>query len=393
MRPLLNMDFNVNLIDFHRIDRLRAKMLRHDASLCSERALFYTQSFRTTINQPMILRKAQAFAYTLKNMHIYVEEDSLFFGNQASRNFAAPIYPEYSIAWIKQEIDSFPLRKGDAFSVDPIVRADLFSIFDDWKGITHQDKVLADLSEDVLLAQKQGALHLGGISMSGDGHLVPDFTLILKLGFRNILATLPNDTDFYRSVRIALEAALDFAKRYADVCLDLAHQCDHLLRKQELLDMSKRANRLFEGPASSYLDGIQTMYLVHILQSIESNGHSFCFGRFDQEMYPLYQQDITNGVLSREQALEATIHFFLMTNSLNKLRPNSHTTYSQGYPLYTNLMIGGVDENGIDATNDLSYLCMEAMNQTALNEPNFSMRYHQKDLRAATTSTTSRFVG
>lgn len=376
MRPFLTQRYSADTIDWDRIGRLRAKMMRHDASLCSERALFYTSSFQHTEGEPMILRKAQAFAHTLRDMTVYLEEDSLFFGNQASRNFAAPIYPEYSIQWIVDEIDTFALRKGDAFQVDPNVKEEILSIADFWKGYTHQDEVMRNLDEEVILAQKQGALHLGGISMSGDGHLVPDFALILRKGLRPMILELPGDNDFYASVRIALDAAVMFAKRYRQVCLDEMKTCFDAKRLFELGEMADRANRIFEGPATSFLDAIQTVYLVHVLQSIESNGHSFCFGRFDQILYPYYKQDLEAGVITQAQALEAIIHLFLMTNSLNKLRPNSHTIYSQGYPLYTNLMIGGVDAQGNDATNELSYLCIEAQNQAALNHPNFSMRYH-----------------
>lgn len=377
MRPQLTQNVDLTAIDLNRIDRLRRKMLCHDASLCSERALFYTQSFQETEGQAMILRKAQAFSHTLRHMSIYIEEDSLIFGNQASRNFAAPVFPEYSIDWIEKEIDTFALRQGDAFTVDPKVRNDILSIVGFWKGKTHQDEVNRNLTEEIKLASRQGALHLGGISMSGDGHLVPDFPTVLAHGFRSVLDSIDETNDFYCSVRIALNAALDFAKRYAGLCKELSEQENQARRKRELLEMSDRANRLFEGPASSFQDAVQAMYLIHVMQSIESNGHSFCFGRFDQTLYPFYKKDMESGTLSKEQALETLIHFFLMTNSLNKLRPNAHTVYSQGYPLYTNLMIGGVDENGNDATNDLSYLCLEAMNQTALNEPNFSMRYHR----------------
>jgi pyruvate formate-lyase/glycerol dehydratase family glycyl radical enzyme len=378
MRPFIVSDLDRTSIDFERIDRLRVTMMRHDASLCSERALFYTQSFKHTETQPMILRKAQAFALTLSKMSLYVEEDSLIFGNQASRNFAAPIFPEYSIDWIVSEIDSFSQRKGDAFAVDPQVKNDLLSIADYWKGKTHQDQVMANLDQDLLLAQKQGALHLGGISMSGDGHLVPDYPMILSTGLRSIIDSLSMDHPFDQGVRIALIAALDYSKRYAQVCHQKAQVSKDPKRKAELKAMAERALRIFEGPAQSFHDAVQMMYLIHVMQSIESNGHSFCFGRFDQTLVPYYIKDLKAGKITRESALEIIIHFFLMTNSLNKIRPNAHTTYSQGYPLYSNLLIGGVDSEGRDATNELSKLCIEAMNQTAMNEPNFSMRYHSK---------------
>ena len=117
-------------------------------------------------------------------------------------------------------------------------------------------------------------------------------------------------------------------------------------------------------------------YMVHVLQMIESNGHSFCYGRFDQYMRKLYEQDVERGVLTKDQALEIITHMFIMNSSCNKVRPYGHTKYSQGYPLYSNLVVGGKTPQGSDGTNELSYLCIEAMHLTSLAEPNFSVRYH-----------------
>lgn len=368
-----------------RIDRLRKIMLDTKASLCSQRALLYTESFGQTENEPYILRKAKAFAHTLDHMSIFIEADSLIFGNMASQNFAAPIFPEYSMDWLVDEIDTFSLRKGDVFQVDEKVKAELLSISDFWLGKTHKDEVKRNLTEDIRLASKTGALHLGGISMSGDGHIVPDYPTLLSRGFRWYVdeAKLKLDNElseeqrsFYRSVIISLEAALRWIKRYGKLAKQLSIE-EKGQRKTELLEMAAMAMTLMERPVQSFWECVQATYLVHILQLIESNGHSFCFGRFDQYAYPYYKRDIDNGILSESSALEIITHFFLMTNSTNKIRPNGHTKFSQGYPLYSNLMIGGLTPGGEDATNALSFLCIEAMNLTALKEPNFAMRYHQ----------------
>jgi pyruvate formate-lyase/glycerol dehydratase family glycyl radical enzyme len=368
-----------------RIDHLRKIMLDTKASLCSQRALLYTESFKQTENEPYILRKAKAFAHTLDHMSIFIEADSLIFGNMASKNFAAPIYPEYSMDWLVDEIDTFSLRKGDVFQVDERVKADILSISDFWLGHTHKDEVKRNLTEDIRLASKTGALHLGGISMSGDGHVVPDYPTLLSRGFRWYVdeAKLKLDNElseeqrsFYRSVIISLEAALRWIKRYGKLAEQLSMK-EKGQRKTELLEMAAMAKTLMERPAQSFWECVQATYLVHILQLIESNGHSFCFGRFDQYAYQYYKRDIDNGILSEGSALEIITHFFLMTNSTNKIRPNGHTKFSQGYPLYSNLMIGGLTPQGVDATNALSFLCIEAMNLTALKEPNFAMRYHQ----------------
>jgi pyruvate formate-lyase/glycerol dehydratase family glycyl radical enzyme len=368
-----------------RIDRLRKIMLDTKASLCSQRALLYTESFKQTENEPYILRKAKAFAHTLDHMSIFIEADSLIFGNMASKNFAAPVFPEYSMDWLVDEIDTFSLRKGDVFQVDEKVKAELLSISDFWLGHTHKDEVKRNLTEDIRLASKTGALHLGGISMSGDGHVVPDYPTLLSRGFRWYVDEANKklreeltieQTIFYQSVIISLDAALRWIKRYGKLAEQLSTE-EKGQRKTEFLEMAAMAMTLMERPAQSFWECVQATYLVHILQLIESNGHSFCFGRFDQYAYPYYKRDIEKGILNEGSALEIITHFFLMTNSTNKIRPNGHTKFSQGYPLYSNLMIGGLTPHGVDATNALSFLCIEAMNLTALKEPNFAMRYHQ----------------
>ncbi|RBP63344.1 formate C-acetyltransferase [Alkalibaculum bacchi] len=373
-------------MDLERIQRLQNKMQNRKANICSERALFYTESFRKTEGEDYILRKAKAFAHTLKNMTIYIEEDSLIFGNQASGNFAAPIFPEYSFDWVINELDEFDKRSGDVFYIREQVKDDLRSIKDYWIGNTHADEVKRTTPERIVTSEKQGVLHRGGISNSGDGHIVPNHELIFEKGFRGLINETKDKLKdckesksklFYESAIITLEGALAFIKRYGKLAQEMASKNENPKRRQELLHISKMCETLLEKRVQSFYEGCQVCYLVHMLQMIESNGHSFCYGRFDQYMYPLYKNDIEKGIITKEKALEITTHMFLMNSSNNKIRSYGHTKFSQGYPLYSNLMIGGKKPNGEDGTNELSYLCIEAMNLTSMAEPNFSMRYNQ----------------
>lgn len=373
-------------IDLLRIHRLQQRMEKRSASICSERALLITESFRQTEGEDYVLRKAKAFAHILKNMTIYIDPDSLIFGNQASRNFAAPIFPEYSIEWVIKELDEFDQRTGDVFKISEQVKADLRSIASYWKGHTHEDEVLRTTPKNIRQAEKQGVLHRGGISNSGDGHIVPKHELILQRGFRSLIneaqGKLTNKNlatesrTFYQSVIIALEGALAFIKRYSSLAYKMSERENDSKRKRELSRIGKMCETLMERPAQSFYEGCEICYLVHMLQMIESNGHSFCYGRFDQYMFDLYQTDKAKGILNKEKALEIITHLFLMNSSHNKVRTYGHTKFSQGYPLYSNLMIGGRKPNGVDGSNELSYLCIEAMNLTAMAEPNFAMRYN-----------------
>jgi len=370
---------------FPRVNRVRQDLLDAIPSICPERALLITESYKQTEDQPFVLRKAKALENILANMSIFIEKDQLIVGNQASVMRAAPIFPEYSFQWVVDELDTFDRRTGDVFKIDEKTKTALRGIQDFWQGKTHQEEVLANMTEINNQAAKQNTLHRGGISMSGDGHVIPHHEKVLHKGFRGIQrearehlndpGLTQEQRDFYQAVDIALEAAINFARRYARLAADLAADEKDPRRKQELQRIAEINDRIFEGPAQSFHEALQVVYYCHLIMMIESNGHSFSFGRFDQFMVPYYRADIEAGRLTANEALELIALFFIKTNSLNKVRPWDHTEFGVGYPLYSNLMVGGIQADGTDGTNELSYLALRAMDLCRLPEPNLSVRY------------------
>lgn len=374
--------------NFERIERVRDRMYHRVATICPERAELITNSFKKTEGEPIVLRRAKAFADILSKMSIYIEKDMIIAGNQASRNFAAPIFPEYSIDWVIEELDEFDKRSGDSFQISEETKERLRKIAPYWEGKTHKDEVLRNLSPLNRQAEEQGVLHRGGISMSGDGHIIPNHDFVLELGFvgmRDIakehLQKDENLTEeqkaFYAAAVIAMDGAIHYCERFEKLAEEESAKEVDTKRKQELLDMSRMFSNIAKGGATNFLEAVEYVYLAHLLMMIESNGHSFSFGRFDQYVYPYYEKDIREKKITKEKALEIITHFFIMTNSLNKVRPWDHTQYSGGYPLYSNLMVGGMKADGSDGTNELSYLCLEAMALTGLPEPNLSARFYE----------------
>ena len=371
--------------DFERIERLQDRMNRRTATICPERACIITESYKRTEGEPIVIRRAKAFDDILSNMTIYIEDDTLIIGNQASRNFAAPIFPEYSFQWVIEELDEFEHRSGDSFQITEDTKEKLKGLQDCWKGITHQDEVLRNLPKINLQAEAQGVLHRGGISMSGDGHIIPNHEFVLETGYGGMAkiaeeklkqeGLTKEQKDFYQAAVIAMNAALKYIRRFSILAAQKAETEKDPKRKAELEELGRMFAHLMEGGARSFHEAVETVYLTHLLMMIESNGHSFSFGRFDQYIYPYYKADLDAGVITKEKALEIITDFFIMTNSLNKVRPWDHTQYSGGYPLYSNLMVGGMRPDGSEGTNDISYLCLEAMNQSRLPEPNLSVRF------------------
>jgi len=374
-----------NDCDFGRIKRLQGRMNARVPTICPERAEIITECFKRTEEEPIVIRRAKAFAEILDKMTVYIEPDSLIVGNQASANFAAPVFPEYSYDWVIAELDEFEHRSGDYFNITEETKDRLRKLEDYWVGKTHKEEVLRNLSPTNILAEKQGVLHRGGISMSGDGHIIPNHDLVLEVGFGGLAdiarSKLRSDEitreqrDFYEAAVIAMEGALRYCKRLGECAGADAEKEADPKRKAELLELSLMFKDYMESGARNFHEAVQTVYIVHLLMMIESNGHSFSFGRFDQFVWSYYESDLKKGIVTKEKALELITHFFIMTNSLNKVRPWGHTQYSGGYPLYSNLMVGGMKPDGTDGTNDLSYLCLEAMNLSKLPEPNLSVRF------------------
>ena len=376
---MLNDNIDFKGCDFDKITKLRNKMLTRKATISAERAKIITKVYKENEEKSYVLKKALGLKEVLSKMKLYIEPNSLIIGNQTERNFCAPVYPEYSIDWLVKELDSFALRKGDSFEISENDKKIIQEIAPYWEGKTHKDEVLRNLNKVNFLAEKQGVLHRGGISMSGDGHIIPDYTFVLETGFSGVISIckkkLEGDLskakkDYYQATIISMEGAIIYCQRFVV-----------LLKEQFLIDKDKKWQDLIEvfeniisGNITSFQAAVEMVYLIHVLMMIESNGHSFSFGRFDQYLNKYYEHDIQNKLISKGKALEIITDFFIMCNSLNKVRPWGHTEYSGGYPLYSNLMLGGVDKNGKDVTNELSFLCLEAMSLSAFPEPNLSAR-------------------
>ena len=318
MYGLLSFKPQNNDCDFERIEAARDKMYHRIATICPERAEIITESYEETKGQPIVIRRAKAFADILAKMTIYIEPNMLIAGNQAIVKFAAPIFPEYSFDWVIEELDEFDKRSGDSFQISEDTKERLRKLAPYWVGITHKDEVLKNLSPVNRQAEKQGVLHRGGISMSGDGHIIPNHDFVLEIGFAGMKEIAKNhleqdenlteeQIDYYKAAIIAMDGAIGYCERFAKLAEEEAEKETKDKRKQELFAMSKMFHNIAKGGATNFLEAVEYVYLAHLLMMIESNGHSFSFGRFDQFVYPYYEKDIKDGIITRIKAFGAFV--------------------------------------------------------------------------------------
>ncbi|MCL4300324.1 MAG: glycyl radical protein [Anaerolineae bacterium] len=383
-----------------RVYRLREELIHTTPSLCAERGLLVTEAYEKYQADPPVLRRAKALAHTLANMSIYIAPGEIIVGNQASTPRAAPLFPEYLVDFLADEIDEFPHRRADVFTVSPEVKAHILkTIVPAWHGKTLNDRVMAIMPEDVARAQKAGVISGRGNITSGDGHIILNLEKVLAVGLEGIIAEAETalaslspyeaanfkKRPFLQGAIITLRATLDFAQRYAaEAERQAALPETSPERRAELKTIAAACRQVPAQPPRTFQEAVQSAYLIHLVSQIESNGHSFSLGRFDQYTYPYYQADLQAGRLTREQALEILELLWLKLFSIIKVRPWDHTRFGIGYPTYQNVTIGGQTKSGQDATNELSFMVLETIRNVRLTQPNVSARVH--------TGTSDRFL-
>ncbi|MEI8132032.1 MAG: formate C-acetyltransferase/glycerol dehydratase family glycyl radical enzyme [Leptolinea sp.] len=385
MLPKLNHSKN------QRVQAIKDKLIGSPPGICGERLRIYTNIYRSHESEPYIIKRALALSEYLKNVSLYFDENQLLPGNLASQPRWAPIFPEYSWKWVYDEVDRFDQRQFDRFTIKPEVKAELNELLPWWEGRSVYERVLGRQPDQVLKASEIGVLSWTGQATSGEGHIVVDHARTLRLGFakmREMAADLRQKLplwepeslekrDFYEAVEVVCDGVLTYAARWVEFLTILANKENDENRKSELLTLIEDLCIVPAQPAASFRQALIMVWFSHLVQQMESNGHSVSLGRFDQYLYPYFSHDLEERKITEESALELIEHFYLKLFSIIKLRPEKHSRTQSGYPMYQNLAVGGQTPAGEDATNRLSYLCLAAVAEVRLSEPNFYVRLHK----------------
>lgn len=374
-----------------RMKEFREEVLDEKPYIDAQRAILATLAYKENLNQPRVMVRAKMLEKVLDNMSIYIEDKSLLAGNQATKNRNAPIFPEYTMEFVMNELDQFEKRDGDIFYITEKTKEQLREIAPFWQNNNLRARGEALLPEEVRVFMETGVFGMEGKLNAGDAHLAVNYERILKDGLRGYekrvkeyKATLdltnPDNVDkycFYNAVLIVLKAVCNFANRYSVLAKDLAEKEMNQKRKIELLEISRICSKVPYEPAETFQEAVQSVWFIQLILQIESNGHSLSYGRFDQYMYPYYDRDIKNGTIKESEALELLTCLWIKTLTINKVRSQAHTLSSAGSPMYQNVTIAGQTTDKKDAVNDLSFLVLKSVAQTRLTQPNLTVRYHK----------------
>lgn len=373
-----------------RMNEFREKLLDKKPYICAQRALLATEAYKENQNQPVVMKRALMLKNILEKMSIYIEDETLIVGNQASSNRDAPIFPEYTLEFVLNELDLFEKRDGDVFYIREETKEAIRSIAPFWENNNLRSKGAALLPEEVSVFMETGFFGMEGKLNSGDAHLAVDYQEVLKKGLisyekrvlelkANLDLCISENIDkyqFYKAVLVVIEAVKTYANRFSALAKELANKHTGK-RKEELLKISQICQKVPYYPAKTFQEALQSTWFIQLILQIESNGHSLSYGRFDQYIYPYYQHDIDNGLITEDEAVELLTNLWIKTMTINKVRSQAHTFSSAGSPMYQNVTIGGQTPDKKDATNKLSYLVLKSVAQTRLPQPNLTVRYHR----------------
>lgn len=385
------------------IDHLYAKMPEIEA----DRAVLITESYKATEGQPIILRRAKAFAHILEKLPITIRPEELIVGSNSKAPRGCQVFPEYSYEWLEAEFETVATRSADPFYISEETKQKLREVYPYWKGKTTSELATSYMSPEALVAIEHNMFTVGNYFYNGIGHFTVDYGKVLEKGYKGVIAeaqaALDNidmaDADyasrsaFLNAVIISCEAVINYADRYAQLAKQMASCEQDSNRREELLQIAKNCSRVPRYGAESFYEACQSFWFIQMLLQVESSGHSISPGRFDQYMNPYFEKDFATGKITREFAQELVDCIWVKLNDLNKVRDAASAEGFAGYSLFQNLIAGGQDKYGNDVTNDVSFMCINATLHVLLPMPSFSVRVwngspHEFLLRAAEVTRT-----
>ena len=371
-----------------RIQKLVDALYEHMPVIESARAKLITESYKETEGEPIITRRAKAFAHILHNIPIIIRDNELIVGSSTIAPRGCQTFPEFSYEWLEAELDTVATRTADPFEIAEETKAELKEADKYWKGKTTSELATSYMAPEAIKAIEHNIFTPGNYFYNGVGHVTVKYWEVLETGFEGIMEKAQKELDgcsvgdgnyarkshFLEAVILSCKAVIDYADRYAKLAQEMAAQTSDPVRKQELFVIAENCSRVPAKGAQNFYEACQSFWFVQQLLQMESSGHSISPGRFDQYMYPYYKKDMEAGTITREFAQELMDCIWVKLNDLNKCRDAASAEGFAGYSLFQNLIAGGQNKEGEDVTNDLSVMCIQASMHVHLPAPSLSVR-------------------
>lgn len=376
-----------------RIERIRQNYVNAKPAISYERALIWTESHKRTEGKHVAIRRAQAFYDTCAELTVHIFEGELIVGAVGEFRKCGILTPEFSWMWVDREMDTFDQRPQDPYVMTKEQREFVRErIFPYWKDKSLEEAFLARVPEETKrIGVDTGVIDNDSKWRQAVGEVTPDYQDVLFVkGFGGIAreaqekiaqldAAVPEDMDrmiFYQSILLTSQGIIRYANRYADEAQRLAQLEENEERKTELLRIAENCRRVPEYPPRTFYEAMQFVWFTQVGGILSENPLSLNPGRFDQYMYPYYRKDVDEGRLTKEEAQELIEALWLKYSEWVWTISSNTADYFAGYNQFQNLTVGGRTREGLDATNDLTYMALKATEEVKTHQPGLSVRIH-----------------
>ena len=373
-----------------RVRAIRAKISATQPALCAERALLVTRfvKARKSESEPTVLLRAAVLRDLLRKKRVRIYDRELLVGCYTSHRVGGGLFPELHGLAMLEDLFRFERRPVNPIKVASADRRNLLrEVIPYWLTRILAFKAFSTLREKarVLRDQLKPTFYLMN-ELGGISHFIPEYARLLELGtsgyrelIRDRLDEVPENSRaarFLHALEIVCDALEVFAEGYRNEALRQATQESDKTRRSELEQIADVCARVPLHPAETFQEALQSVLFAQIALNLESLDNSVCPGRLDQVLWPYYRADIESGRLSRDDAFELLGCFALKLCEIVPIFSQRVTRFHGGLFNGQVVAVGGTDENGADATNELTYLFVELMDKLRTRQPNYSARLH-----------------
>ncbi|MDW2800250.1 choline trimethylamine-lyase [Clostridium boliviensis] len=379
-----------------RLQHLKENYLTHKPTITTYRARAITKIAAENPGMPKIMLRAKCFRYCCETAPLVIQDNELIVGAPNGAPRAGAFSPDIAWRWMMDEIDTIGSRPQDPFYISDedkkIMREELFPY---WEGKS-VDEYCEDQYREAGVWELSGESFVSDCSyhaVNGGGDSNPGYDVILmnkgmldiqqeaKDHLKELKYENPDDIEkiyFYKSIIDTTEGVMIYAKRLSDYAKELAAKETNPKRKDELLKIAEVNAYVPAHKPRTYWEAIQSVWTIESLLVVEENQTGMSIGRVDQYMYPYYKADIESGRMNDFQAFELSGCMLIKMSEMMWITSEGGSKFFAGYQPFVNMCVGGVTRSGHDATNELTYLLMDAVRHVKIYQPSLACRIHNK---------------
>ena len=376
--------------------KLKENFLKQVPSISIFKARAITKFTKENPGMPKIMIRAKCFRHCCETAPLVIQDNELIVGNPTGAPRMGELSPDISWRWLRDEFDTIGTRAQDPFYISESDKKTLLEeVFPYWEGKS-VDEFCEDQYREAGLWELSGESFVSDCSyhaLNGGGDSNPGYDVILmkkgmldiqreakehleKLAYEN-----PEDLDkiyYYKALVDTTEGVMIYAKRMSQYAAEKAGKESDPKRKAELLKIAEVNARVPAHAPATFWEAVQSVWTIESLLLVEENQTGMSIGRVDQYMYPFYKADIESGRMTDYEAFDLAGCMLIKMSEMMWVTSEGASKFFAGYQPFVNMCVGGVTREGRDATNELTYLLMDAVRHVKIYQPTLAARVHNK---------------